>query len=102
MSGNREKPGGVKRRLAVFGGNDDGGRLQQVLILQSLDHLSNRGVDKLNLAQQFRRGVASRVLVAPKDTVFNEFLSHADCLEVHTEDHRHWGLAAAQVSLAVD
>src|ERR1039457_3386206 len=99
MSGNGEKPRRIDGRLAVFGGNNNSRRLQQVLILQSFHHLSDRAVDKLNLAQQFRRGGAGRVLVAAEDTVFNELLSHADRLEVHAEDHWHRSLTGAQVSL---
>src|ERR1700722_996056 len=51
--------------------------------------------------QQSRR-VAGRVLVAAKNTVFNELLSNADRLEVHAEDLRHRSLAIAQMSLASD
>src|ERR1700730_16836785 len=89
MSGNGEKPGGVNRRLAVLSRNDNGGGLQQILILQGFHHLANRCVCKLNLTKKFRRGVSGRVLVAAKNTVFNKLLSDADCLEIHTEDHRH-------------
>ena len=59
----REEAVGVDRRLPVLGGNDEGGRVEQVGLLQRADELADGAIDEL----EFRR--ACWVSVFPRRPV---------------------------------
>src|SRR5262249_37853446 len=82
----------VDGRLAMLGGECDECRLQQALLLQFRDKLPNAGVDELDLALHGGGRGSSRIRIPAFDASFNEFLSNAHRLEVHTEQVGHGGL----------
>jgi hypothetical protein len=99
---NGEESIGIDGGLSVLGGNDDGGRLQKVLLLERLNHLADRGIHKREFTRQSRRWCSCGVTVAALDSVFDQFLTDANGLEVHSENLGYWRLARTQVCLAVD
>src|SRR5690348_11286759 len=109
MARNREEAARVDRRLPVFRADNDGGRIQKTLVLESSDHLPDRRIHELDFGQHFGSGGTLGILITASVCVgsdsgfgFNQLLSNADRLEVHAEDRWDRSVSCAEVRLAVD
>src|SRR5690242_3531519 len=100
MSGNGEETVGIDRRLTVLGGDDNDGGTKKVTILEFFSHLTDRGIHELDFARHAGSGITRRVRVSALDSVFNQLLTHADGLEVHTKDLRDRSIGGAEVRFA--
>src|SRR5215470_8318559 len=95
MARDGEEAVGVDRRLPMFCGDDDGGRIQETLVFQRSDHLPDCRIHELDLVQHYWPRCTSGVFITAGVSVgsdsrfgMNQLFSNADRLEVHTEDHR--------------
>src|SRR5271169_6108318 len=102
MSGNGEEAVGIDRRLAVLRGDDDGGLMQEALILERGNHLADGTVHEFDLAKHGWCRSACGVGVTAIDSLFDELLPDADGLEVHPKDRWYRRVAGAEVGLAED
>src|SRR6202035_3120706 len=102
MSGNGEEAVGVDRRLAVLGGDDDGGRTEKTLILERLDHLPDRRIHEFDLIPHAGRRISCGIGVAALDGAYDQLLPDADRLEVHAQDYGYGSFPGAEVVLAHD
>src|SRR6266568_8508402 len=109
MAWNGEEAVRVNRRLPVLRGDNDGGRIQKTLVLESSDHLPDRRIHELDFGQHLGSGGTLGILITAgvcvgADSGFglNQLLTNADRLEVHAEDRRDRSPTCAEVRLAVD
>ena len=72
------------------------------MLLQSLNHLANRGVHELDVGQHGRRRRARCVRIAAFHAAFDQLLAHAHGLKVHAEDVRHGSSLSSEVGLPAD
>src|SRR5579863_6145352 len=74
----------------MLGGDDNQRGLVDTAVLDLVNHLSNRVVDKLNFTEQGRGWRSGRVHISAGGGVglalFDELLAHADSLEIHAQD----------------
>src|SRR5215510_9464591 len=92
----------IDRRLPVFCSNDDERRVEEVLILQLLYHLTDSCVHKLDLVPQRCRRSPRVIRVTAQNPAFDELLAYADSLEVHTEQIRYTQSVRAEVRHAAN
>jgi hypothetical protein len=86
----------------VLGGDDDQGRIEEVLPLKLVDHLADAGIDELDCMPHSDRRSPNRVGISSLDAPLDQLLSHAHRLEVHTEKSGYRSPVRAIVGLAVD
>src|SRR5712692_5107745 len=67
MTGDREEPVRIDRRLAMLGGNDEERRLKEALLLQFAHHLADAGIDKLDFLQHCGSRSFRRVRISALD-----------------------------------
>src|SRR6266852_8244912 len=102
MTGNREKPVRIDRRLAMFGCDDNKRRLKQVLLSQFAHHLADGAIDKFDFTLHCGSRSSGSVSVTALDAFLDQLLSYAHRLEVHAKDCRHRSLAQAVVGLTAN
>ena len=85
----------INRALAVLGRDDDQRGVPESLALQFGNHLADGKIHELDFTEQSLRRRSLRVKIAAEnfraERLLDQLFSHADCLEVHSEDGGHWG-----------
>src|SRR3984957_6366998 len=102
MPRNREETVRIDGRLAVLGGDDDGGGIQELLVLERGHHLPDRRIHESNLTRHAGGRITRGVGVTAFDAVLDQFLADADSLEVHAKYCRDRSVGGAEVVFALD
>src|SRR5580698_9639133 len=99
MSGNGEEAVGIDGRLAMLGRDDDGGRLEEVLILKCTDHLADGRIDEFDFGRHAGSRIARGIRIPALDAVLDQLLPNAYGLKVHPKNRGNRRPASAKVGL---